>query len=1070
MSRKFLSPLGLLAQSTNPASGSIGDTYYNTSDNKVYTYNGSSWVATGLQGIQGTTGSQGTTGAQGTQGLQGTIGSTGAGGTVGYWGSFWSTATQNTASTSATNPVTFNNTDTNSTGVSIVSSSRVTFAYTGTYNIQFSAQVNEPSNGNPTVDFWLRKNGVNVPETTGTVNLTNQIHYAIAGWNYVLNLTAGDYVELVWAADATAVQLLYIAAQTSPHTAPATPSVILTATQVAYGIQGIQGTQGISGASILGTSNTFTADNTIAIASGTSVPLTITNNGTGNSLVVNDATSPTSPFVITDAGNVGIGTSSTGLTTNKLSIYDAGNANVLINGDTSAAWTVYRSSTDTGSPAVNFRKARGTTASKTAISSGDGLGFIGFAGYDGTNAVNGASMYAAADSTVSTGIVPGRLVIETANTSGVLTERMRITSAGLLLINSSSSTLGFGSVASQFGVVSGAATTVGQVIRGAASQTANLTEWQDSSGNILASMDSNNLTLQTNLTTGNRGLTIRNSNSAVSGAILTAQKSRGTNTSPTVVATGDLVAAFSFSGYNGTTYPTDTSLFGASVTGVSGSVISQSLYFTTGASGSGNYIPSLLIHHNGGVGIGSGFGNVTTSLTAPIAGLQVNSYAAGTPAIVARPFSSGLTATITNAVQSAGTVTYTATNTFSAGQQVTITGITPTTYNVTNATIKTATGSNFTVSNASLGGTYSSGGTATAYANLQEWQTNAGAAQVAVNQAGYVTTLGTELVLEQTGDGFGGSRLRLQNRTGQNGPLFDTSLGTVDLVDFGFKSISSQGNIRYEARGYTGGVTVTAGPEFQIGNTGLTTATATAIPTSFPLIIGTGLTDRRVIVNSTTGAVVPLTIAAAPATASATITGATVTTFTNKTGTVITPQGGSVSVSRITGIASTTGLLPGMILTRVSGVGTFGGGTASIVSVDTATSLTVYTTAASVAGSVTFSIQNSVAYTATNTFSQTQNVTITGATAAGLNVANAFIGAVSGSTFTIINTTASGTWSSGGTATITQSANLTQWIGTAGTVVADMDSSGNITAGSFLEENSSGIGQDITTMHIMGAW
>ena len=852
-------------------------------------WDGSAWVAA-VVGAQGITGTQGTTGAQGTQGLQGTIGSTGAGGTVGYWGSFWSTATQNTASTSATNPVTFNNTDTNSTGVSIVSNSRVTFANTGTYNIQFSAQVNEPSNGNPTVDFWLRKNGTDVPQTTGTVNLTNQIHYALAAWNYVLNLTAGDYVELVWAADATAVQLLYTAATTSPHVAPATPSVILTATQVAYGIQG---TQGVSGASILGTSNTFTADNTIAIASGTSVPLTITNNGTGNSLVVNDATSPTSPFVITDAGNVGIGTSSTGLTTNKLSIYDAGNANVLINGDTSAAWTVYRSSTDTGSPAVNFRKARGTTASKTAISSGDGLGFIGFAGYDGTNAVNGASMYAAADATVSTGIVPGRLIIETANTSGVLTERMRIDSAGLVGIN------GTAASTNQFQIVSSAG--------------------------------------------GVKGLAVR----------------------------------------------------------------------------------------------------------AP---------------------SSGLTATITNAVQSAGTVTYTATNTFTAGQQVTITGITPTTYNVTNATIKTATGSNFTVSNASLGGTYSSGGTATAYANLQEWQTNAGAAQVAVNQAGYVTTSGTELVLEQTGDGFGGSRLRLQNRTGQNGPLFDTSLGTVDLVDFGFKSISSQGNIRYEARGYTGGVTVTAGPEFQIGNTGLTTATATAIPTSFPLIIGTGLTDRRVIVNSTTGAVVPLTIAAAPATTSATITGATVTTFTNKTGTVITPQGGSVSVSRITGIASTTGLLPGMILTRVSGVGTFGGGTARIVSVDTATSLTVYTTAASVAGSVTFSIQNSVAYTATNTFSQTQNVTITGATAAGLNVANAFIGAVSGSTFTIINTTASGTWSSGGTATITQSADLTQWIGTAGTVVADVDSSGNITADSFLEANSSGVGQDITEMNIMGAW
>jgi hypothetical protein len=69
-------------------------------------------------------------------------------------------------------------------------------------------------------------------------------------------------------------------------------------------------------------------------------------------------------------------------------------------------------------------------------------------------------------------------------------ERLRITSGGLILINSTSSTLGSGSVASQLGVVAGAATTVGAVIRGAASQTGNLTEWQDSSGGILAKVGS----------------------------------------------------------------------------------------------------------------------------------------------------------------------------------------------------------------------------------------------------------------------------------------------------------------------------------------------------------------------------------------------------------------------------------------------------------------------------------------------------------------------------------------------------------------------------------------------------
>ena len=458
-------------------------------------------------------------------------------------------------------------------------------------------------------------------------------------------------------------------------------------------------------------------------------------------------------------------------------------------------------------------------------------------------------------------------------------------------------------------------------------------------------------------------------------------------------------------------------------------------------------------------------GNVGIGTTSPSAKLEILSDSASLSGLNIRPHSAGLTATITNAVQSAGVVTYTATNTFTAGQQVTITGITPTTFNVTNAVIKTATGSSFTVSGSSLGGTYASGGTATAYANLQEWDNNAGAAQVVLSQTGKVTAPSTELVMEQTGDTYGSTRLRLQNRDGQNGPLFDTSLSTVDLVDFGFKSASSQGQIRFEARaGYSTNV-ATTGPEFQIGNTTNITTGSNPTLTNFPLIVGASLWDRRVQINSTTGSTVPLTIKSIP-TLTATITGATVTTFANKSGTIITPQGPATLFSRITGIASTTGLLPGMILTYVSGVGTFGGGTAKIISVDTATSISVFTTAATVAGATIFSIQNSVTYTATNSFAQTQNVTITGASAGTLNVTNATIGAVTGgASFTVINTTASGTWTSGGTATITQSSSLTDWVGSAGTSVASIDASGNLTAlGATFNTNATGFVKQAATV------
>lgn len=45
MSRKFLTSIGVLARTTAPSSPSIGDTYYNTVDKLLYTYNGTAWIA-----------------------------------------------------------------------------------------------------------------------------------------------------------------------------------------------------------------------------------------------------------------------------------------------------------------------------------------------------------------------------------------------------------------------------------------------------------------------------------------------------------------------------------------------------------------------------------------------------------------------------------------------------------------------------------------------------------------------------------------------------------------------------------------------------------------------------------------------------------------------------------------------------------------------------------------------------------------------------------------------------------------------------------------------------------------
>lgn len=71
------------------------------------------------------------------------------------------------------------------------------------------------------------------------------------------------------------------------------------------------------------------------------------------------------------------------------------------------------------------------------------------------------------------------------------------------------------------------------------------------------------------------------------------------------------------------------------------------------------------------------------------------------------------TATVTGASSNATTLTYIAVNTFSAGQKVSVTGMSPSGYNVTDATIATANGTGFTITNNANPGAFAQGGTAT---------------------------------------------------------------------------------------------------------------------------------------------------------------------------------------------------------------------------------------------------------------------------------------------------------------------------------------------------------------------
>ena len=71
----------------------------------------------------------------------------------------------------------------------------------------------------------------------------------------------------------------------------------------------------------------------------------------------------------------------------------------------------------------------------SAVTTGASVGAIAFRGWDGSNAITAAYIYAQVDGTPGTNDMPGRLVFSTtADGASTPTERLRITSAGVLQV------------------------------------------------------------------------------------------------------------------------------------------------------------------------------------------------------------------------------------------------------------------------------------------------------------------------------------------------------------------------------------------------------------------------------------------------------------------------------------------------------------------------------------------------------------------------------------------------------------------------------------------------------------
>lgn len=206
-------------------------------------------------------------------------------------------------------------------------------------------------------------------------------------------------------------------------------------------IQGVTAGSGITGGGTSGTVS-VAVDSTVlrttggqVISANTSVnALEIRQIGAGNALVVEDSTNPdSSPTVIDATGNLvkgnttwtNIGLLTAGMQTSNNSGTEYGGLGLI-------GWR-----NNTALPAaLHFAKSDSSVVgTQTAVSAGTDLGRIGFYGSDGTEFIASSLILGEAEGTISTGVVPGRLIFSTANTSGTLTERMRIDASGNTTIN-----------------------------------------------------------------------------------------------------------------------------------------------------------------------------------------------------------------------------------------------------------------------------------------------------------------------------------------------------------------------------------------------------------------------------------------------------------------------------------------------------------------------------------------------------------------------------------------------------------------------------------------------------------
>lgn len=109
-------------------------------------------------------------------------------------------------------------------GITKIANKDFQVQYTGVYNIQFSVQLDESSGAGEHIFIWFRKNDIDIPYSASEVAIQGSLAESIPSWNFIVDLNAGDHINIMYSVTDTRVYLKAVA----PSTIPGIPSVIIT--------------------------------------------------------------------------------------------------------------------------------------------------------------------------------------------------------------------------------------------------------------------------------------------------------------------------------------------------------------------------------------------------------------------------------------------------------------------------------------------------------------------------------------------------------------------------------------------------------------------------------------------------------------------------------------------------------------------------------------------------------------------------------------------------------------------------------------------------------------------------